>query len=207
MDRTYCWGGAHDPGPIGTYSEIDYWDNLPCARKVSLNGCAGPEEVRQVDVARLRRPIEHGGPGGKARTKAYGLDEEGGSSSPGLARRTSNTGAFSDLQVPIQKRVVNQVARDAGLSLDGASVEINRDADLIGRGLYGHTSPDGTITPYPNALSSKEDLVRTIGHERMHVMQIQLYGQASSLEQEAAWERAAYASENHFWNFFNGRLG
>jgi hypothetical protein len=107
----------------------------------------------------------------------------------------------------MQKRTVKQVARDAGVSLDGVKVKINRDTDLIGRGLYGHTSPDGTITLYPDAFSSTENLVRTIGHERMHVMQIQLYGPASSLEQEAAWERAAYGSEDQFWNFFSGRLG
>ncbi|MCH5676425.1 RHS repeat-associated core domain-containing protein [Streptomyces gilvus] len=130
-----------------------------------------------------------------------------GSASRGLARRTSNTGAFSELQVPMQKRVVSQAASDAGVGLAGVTVKINRDADLIGRGLYGHTSPDGTITLYPDAFSSMEDLVRTIGHERMHVMQIGLYGSASSLEQESAWERAAYASEDQFWNHFNGRLG
>lgn len=130
-----------------------------------------------------------------------------GSDSPGLARRTSNTGAFSDLQVPMQKRIVNQVAKAAGVGLDGVSVKINRDSDLIGRGLYGHTSPNGTITLYPDAFSSTEDLVRTIGHERMHVMQIGVHGPASSLEQEAAWERAAYASEDQFWNYFNGKLG
>ncbi|WP_093787344.1 RHS repeat domain-containing protein [Actinacidiphila guanduensis] len=136
-----------------------------------------------------------------------GAGTSGRSSSPGLTRRTANTGAFSDLQVPMQKRTVKQVARDAGVSLDGVKVKINRDTDLIGRGLYGHTSPDGTITLYPDAFSSTENLVRTIGHERMHVMQIQLYGPASSLEQEAAWERAAYGSEDQFWSFFSGRLG
>ncbi|MGO4630383.1 RHS repeat-associated core domain-containing protein [Streptomyces sp. 2RAF24] len=136
-----------------------------------------------------------------------GFSKKTPTGSPGLERRTSNTGAFSGLQVPMQKRTVNQVARDAGVGLDGAKVKINRDTDLIGRGLYGHTAPDGTMTLYPDAFSSMEDLVRTIGHERMHVMQSQLYGRASSLEQEAAWERAAYASEDQFWNYFNGRLG
>ncbi|MFJ9900929.1 hypothetical protein ACIQPR_47200 [Streptomyces sp. NPDC091280] len=107
----------------------------------------------------------------------------------------------------MQKRVVSQAASDAGVGLAGVTVKINRDADLIGRQFFGHTSPDGTITLYPDAFSSMEDLVRTIGHERMHVMQIGVYGPASSLEQEAAWERAAYASEDQFWNHFNGRLG
>lgn len=106
----------------------------------------------------------------------------------------------------MQKRVVNQVARDAGVDLGGVKVKINRDADLVGRNLYGHTLPDGTlITLYPDAFSSTENLVRTLGHERMHVMQSRLYGPPSSLEQERAWERAAYGSEDQFWNFYNER--
>lgn len=125
----------------------------------------------------------------------------------GLERRTANTGEFSELQVAMQKRVVNQVAEQAGVGLEGVTVKINRDADLIGRGLYGHTSPDGTITLYPDAFSTMENLVRTIGHERMHVMQLELYGRPSSLEQEGAWERAAFGSEDQFWNYYNGRLG
>ncbi|WP_435127194.1 DUF6531 domain-containing protein [Actinacidiphila sp. bgisy144] len=135
----------------------------------------------------------------------FGDGSEEESSAPGLERRTSNTGPFSDLQVPMQKRVVNQVARKAGVDLGGVKVTINRDSDLIGRSLYGHTSPDGrTITLYPDAFGSTEDLVRTIGHERMHVMQVGLYGPASSWEQERSWERAAFASEDQFWNYFNG---
>jgi hypothetical protein len=106
----------------------------------------------------------------------------------------------------MQKRVVKQVAQDTWRGARWISVKINRDSDLIGRGLFGHTSPDGTIGLYPDAFGSEEDLVRTIGHERMHVMQIGLYGPASPLEQEAAWERAAYGSENQFWNLHNGRL-
>ncbi|MFJ8051407.1 RHS repeat domain-containing protein [Streptomyces luteogriseus] len=124
----------------------------------------------------------------------------------GLARRTTNTGAFSELQVPMQKRVVNEAARKAGVGLDGVKVKINRDSDLIGRNFYGHTSPDGTITLYPDAFSSMENLVKTLGHERMHVMQTQVFGKASSIEQEAAWEKAAYAAEEQFWNLYNGKL-
>ncbi|MFD8870036.1 putative T7SS-secreted protein [Streptomyces sp. NPDC059590] len=124
----------------------------------------------------------------------------------GLERRTSNTGPFSDLPIAMQKRVVNQVAKEAGVGLEGVKVRIDRDPDLIGRDLYGHTAPDRTITLYPDAFSSKENLVKTIGHERMHVMQIDLYGPSKSLEQEHAWERAAYASEYQFWNYHNGTL-
>ncbi|WP_251095005.1 putative T7SS-secreted protein [Streptomyces sp. Caat 7-52] len=145
----------------------------------------------------------------QVRSDALGLapDCHPNEPSSGLERRTANTGPFSELQVAMQKRVVRQVAEQAGVGLDGVKIRINRDTDLIGRGLYGHTSPDRTITLYPDAFTSKEDLVRTIGHERMHVMQIDLYGSASSLEQEAAWERAAYKSEDQFWHYYKGSNG
>ncbi|MER6772688.1 hypothetical protein ABT389_23410 [Streptomyces bacillaris] len=66
----------------------------------------------------------------------------------------------------------------------------NRGVGLIGRRLYRHTS-----------------LVRTIERERLHVMQLQAFGKPKSLEKEAAWERAAYASEDQFLSHFNGRVG
>ncbi|MCR8575919.1 RHS repeat-associated core domain-containing protein [Streptomyces sp. Isolate_219] len=124
-----------------------------------------------------------------------------------LARRGKNIGPFQELPIPMQKRTVKKVAQRAGVGLDGVKVKINRDADLVGRMLYGHTAPNRTITLYPDAFSSAENLTKTIGHERQHVMQIDTYGPATSLEQEHAWERAAYASEGQFWNYYNGRLG
>ncbi|MEU3264761.1 hypothetical protein [Streptomyces bacillaris] len=66
----------------------------------------------------------------------------------------------------------------------------NRGVGLIGRRLYRHTS-----------------LVRTIERERLPVMQLQAFGKPKSLEKEAAWERAAYASEDQFLSHFNGRVG
>jgi hypothetical protein len=54
----------------------------------------------------------------------------------------------------------------------------------------------------------KENLARTLGHERTHVMQYKhkLYSTASSAEQQKAWEQATYNSEEQFSNF-NGGLG
>ncbi|MCL2731844.1 MAG: DUF6531 domain-containing protein [Actinomycetia bacterium] len=126
----------------------------------------------------------------------------------GLYRRTSNTGPFKGLQVPMQKRVVLKTARAAGVDLSGVRIRINRQAELIGKGLYGHTTSDGrVITFYPDAFTSMEDLVRTIGHERTHVMQAQIYGEAPSTDVERVWERAAYDIEYQFWDYYNGRLG
>ncbi|MFF8437329.1 hypothetical protein [Streptomyces bacillaris] len=66
----------------------------------------------------------------------------------------------------------------------------NRDVGLIGRRLYSHTS-----------------LVRTIEQDRMQAMWLHVFGRLNLLEKEAAWERAAYASEDQFLSHFNGRVG
>ncbi|MEW9511336.1 hypothetical protein [Streptomyces bacillaris] len=69
----------------------------------------------------------------------------------------------------------------------------NRGVGLIGRRLYRHTS-----------LANSKKLIE---RERLHVMQLQAFGKPKSLEKEAAWERAAYASEDQFLSHFNGRVG
>ncbi|WP_234329535.1 MULTISPECIES: RHS repeat domain-containing protein [unclassified Streptomyces] len=162
-------------------------------------GCLAAAPVCAAEIAE----IATGGASGGSAVVGAGA---AASAATGLGRRTSNTGAFAELAVPMQKRVVNQMAAKAGVGLDGVKVKINRDTDLLGRQLYGHTSPDGTITLYPDAFRSEEDLVRTIGHERMHVMQAEIFGSTPSLEEERAWERAAYAAEDQFWNYYNGKL-
>ncbi|WP_165987385.1 RHS repeat domain-containing protein [Streptomyces sp. YIM 98790] len=124
-----------------------------------------------------------------------------------LFRRLANTGPFEGLAVPMQRRAVKDLAAEAGVGLEGVRFKINRDPELIGKNLYGHTAPDGTVTLYPDAFRSTEDLVRTLGHERMHVMQLGLYGPAKSWEQERAFEKAAYAIEDSFWEFFRRGIG
>ena len=76
MNLPYCWGGANDPGPIGTYSEIEYWDNLPCAQGESQWLCTFRREYGKWMSLVFGDLLSMMGPGGKARTKAYGLDEE-----------------------------------------------------------------------------------------------------------------------------------
>lgn len=72
--------------------------------------------------------------------------------------------------------------------------------------MYGFT--DGkTITLYPDAFTDAETLVKTLGHERMHVYQINVFGKPTSTEMLAVFEKAAYSSEQSWWdsyNFMNG---
>jgi hypothetical protein len=103
----------------------------------------------------------------------------------------------------MDKATVERAARRAGIGLDGIEVEINEAFELAGRGVYGYAYPDGhRIVLYPDAVSSLEQLVRTLAHERMHAFQAQLYGEARSSLEVVAREQAAYACEEQSWRFF-----
>ncbi len=126
-----------------------------------------------------------------------GLPNDGG-----LFRRTTNSGEFAGLAEPMQLRHVRRTAADAGVGLDGVRVRIDRNPDLVGRGVYGHTTPDGrTITLYPDAFTSREQLVRTLGHERMHVYQSQTFGPPSGYPDNKLYEGPAIASESDWWEY------
>jgi hypothetical protein len=73
----------------------------------------------------------------------------------------ANSDRFSGLQVPMRKCLVKRMGRDAGVGLGGVTVRISRDPGLIGRGLLGHTSPDGATTLYPDAFGFNEVISST----------------------------------------------
>jgi RHS repeat-associated protein len=123
----------------------------------------------------------------------------------GLFRRTANSGAFAELEVPMQLREVRRVAQQAGVGLDGVKVRIIRDPELIGSGFYGHTPTSGRfIDLYPDAFTNQEQLVRTLGHERMHVYQTRTFGAPIDSKAVNIYEEAARGSESGWWSFFTG---
>ena len=128
----------------------------------------------------------------------------------GMYRRTANSGEFSELKVPMQMRYVDQAAQDGGVGLQGVRVRIVRDPDLVGRDVYGFTYPDGSIDLYPDAFSDTEQLVKTLGHERTHTMQIDIFGRPTTMDDLMLNERAAHGIEDSFWQYYlkhnSGRL-
>ncbi|MEK4277140.1 WXG100 family type VII secretion target [Paenibacillus sp. FSL R7-0026] len=123
-----------------------------------------------------------------------------------LYRRTSNTGAFKELSEPMQLRYVDKVAGDAGIGLKGVKIEIVRDAELVGKDLYGWADPKGNrIVLYPDAFSSKENLVKTLGHERIHIYQTKVFGKPQDPETLLEYEKGAYGSESSWWEYYQRR--
>lgn len=102
-----------------------------------------------------------------------------------LYRRTSNTEVFSDLKVPMQMRFVEQAAREGGVGLGGVKLKIIRDSDLKGKNIYGYTHPNGDIDLYPDASTDIEQLIKTLGHERTHTMQIYLFKHPNTYADDA----------------------
>jgi hypothetical protein len=129
-----------------------------------------------------------------------GTPDEGG-----LYRRNTNTGDFAELSVPMQKRAVLDAAKRGGVSLDGVKVSINRQKELIGTNFFGHTPNGSRITLYPDAFRDMESLVKTIGHERTHIMQYRLYGPSADTVENNIREGAAYDIEDQFWEYYNAR--
>ncbi|MDR6226826.1 pre-toxin TG domain-containing protein [Desmospora profundinema] len=120
-----------------------------------------------------------------------------------LYRKTKNTGPFQDLPEPMQLRHVNQIAKDAGIGLQGIKVNIVRDPELIGRNVAGWANPNGKeIQLYPDAFNSREILVKTIGHERMHIYQTKTFGKPKDKDMLIEFENGAYGSENMWWDYY-----
>ena len=123
-----------------------------------------------------------------------------------MFRKTKNTGPFKGLPVPMQMRTVKQVAEQAGVGLEGVKVHIVRDPELIGRNLYGYTPKRGnTFWLYPDAFESVESLVKTLGHERTHLMQRQIYGAPEMIDTLQAFEKGAVEAESFFWDYYRGQ--
>ena len=120
----------------------------------------------------------------------------------GMYRKESNLGDFRELDELMQLKNVKRIANKAGIGLKGVRLKIDRNPDLFGKGVYGYT--DGTtITLYPDAFTNTETLVKTLGHERMHVYQVKVFGKPTSSDVLINFEKAAYSSEKHWWDYYN----
>lgn len=112
--------------------------------------------------------------------------------------------------LPRTMDTVHAVAGRAGVGLDDVPVQLLDDADDVrfldeNRWATGITDRHG-IGLGPAAFADEETLVRTLGHERTHWMQLQLYGNSSALT--SSFEQAAYGIEDSFvWYWRTGGLG
>lgn len=120
----------------------------------------------------------------------------------GMYRRTLNTGAFSHLPERMSKKHIRQLAKEYGIDLKGITLSIDTNEDLLRVQIAGDADPDniGHIIFLPNAFKSKEELLRTIYHEKYHVEQYKKYGSKHVQSNRQIFEDEALLAENTFIN-------
>ncbi len=192
------------------YSQEEAHDLISHARKLKLSD----NEIADlfIEGSRLSHPIE-------AKNLKILMESVASiivdSSATGLFRREANTGIYAELKVPMQKRFVLRAALEGGIGLEGLKVRIVRDPELLGKNIFGYTHPNGMIDLYPDAFTNLENLIKTLGHERTHVMQIEIFGHPNThgdrmIEQLNLNEIAAHGIEDSFWQYYlqnrSGRL-
>ena len=116
-------------------------------------------------------------------------------------RRTSNLGTpFEGLKEPLQMRHVNRIISEMGIDYSDVKISIKKDPGLIGYNLFGYTNPSGTqVHLYPDAFKDREQLVKTLGHERTHVEQVRLRGAVEDSLEGDRREEEAQSAEKYWW--------
>ncbi len=125
-----------------------------------------------------------------------------------LYRRGKNIGDFEELEELMTKRNVLKVIDDAGMNFDGIKIKISRDKGMLRRQLLGWTPDNGKLVYlYPNAFKNTETLVTTLGHEKIHILQVRKYGIPLGSEKLVFFEDVAQRSEGLWWARYKARNG
>ena len=125
-----------------------------------------------------------------------------------LERRTTNQKPFEQLTELMTLKHVKSIVKEMEVDMRGAKIKINRNVEMLGKGLFGHTSDDGKyVALYPDAFQNREELVKTIGHESVHLMQIEKDGKVKSIEDLISREEEARASEKEWWEQYVKKTG
>ena len=123
-------------------------------------------------------------------------------------RKVQNIGNFKDLEEPMQKRHITKLIKEMDIDYSDIEIDIIRKEELIGTGLMGYAFPNGKkVQLYPDAFKDREQLVKTLGHERVHCEQVKLFGEARTMEEELYYEKGPIFSEKYWWDEYVRRTG
>lgn len=129
-----------------------------------------------------------------------GLENSGNGATMEMYRRDRNPGAFAVLPERMSKKHIRQLAKEYGVDLKGLTINIDTNEELLRVFFTGRADPEniGGITFFPNAFRSKEDLLRTLFHEKIHVQQFKEYGIDYVQRHREKFEKLAYDEEDKF---------
>lgn len=118
----------------------------------------------------------------------------------GMLRKEKNIGAFKHLSERMTKKHIRDLAKEYGIDIKGIHINIDANEELLKVHYAGRADPEsiGGITFFPNAFSSREELVRTLYHEKLHVQQFRQHGTEHVQEHRAKFEKITYDSEDEF---------
>lgn len=137
-----------------------------------------------------------------ARSAVTNVLEQFGVPEGGMLRRAGNRGVFAVLSERMTKKHIREVAKEYGISLKRLSLVVDSDPEKISDRCWftGVADPNniGTIIFCPKAFASKEMLVRTLFHEKVHVLQFLEHGSEYVQNNRAYFEQLAYEAENAF---------
>ena len=124
-----------------------------------------------------------------------------------LDRKEHNLGAFLSLKIPMQKREILSLCRKHSIDIKGITFKIQRSEKLLSMPLYGSTDYNsiGRIDLFPNAFTSEEELIKTILHEKCHVLQLKKYGKEYAQKNLDLMEKQAYRFERVFYQIVKKR--
>ena len=142
------------------------------------------------------------GAAARARSAVAEILKQFGVPEGGMLRRSGNRGVFAVLPERMTKKHIREVAKEYGISLRGLKLLIDADEDKLSEyfGYSGRADPfdTGRIDFFPKAFTSKEELLRTLYHERVHVLQFKEFGGEYVQLHRAHFEDLAYTAENEF---------
>lgn len=156
------------------------------------------DELERMKKAGAREPVRL-----VDKSKKSGIMKSGRN----LERKEQNIGAFSTLTVPMQKREILNICRKYSIDTSGITFKIQRSEKLLALPFYGSTDYNniGRIDLFPSAFSSEEELVKTILHEKCHVLQLKKHGKAYAQQNLDLMEKQAYRFERLFYSLVTKR--
>ena len=183
-------------------TEVEGYD--PDYYKALYDNAEGKSWREKVNSMRRNQYVLNRDSINRQKRLAYAIRED----SLEMYRKTKNTGAFSGFEELMTQKHVRGVMAEMGIDPKNAKYKINRDENMIGRNIFGHTSEDGkVVTLFPDAFTNREQLVKTIGHEQIHLKQVEENGIVKTQEDLIDREREARASEEGWWESYVKKTG